>query len=99
MPLEDVILPGEDGRYLVMACSVFVCSLRCLPSKSQPKSKQGGGGEAKGAVEGTDEQPVRSHQRHGGELQDWGETKRHQRKDAGLQGWEIPCQEDIYLFF
>lgn len=61
MPLDDVMLPGEDGRYLVMACSVFVCSLRCLPSKSQPKGKQGGGGEAKGAVEGTDEQPVRSH--------------------------------------
>jgi len=39
MPSEDVVLPGEDGRYLVKACSAYVSCLRSLPSKTQPRGE------------------------------------------------------------
>lgn len=78
MPSEDVVLLGEDGRYLVKARSAYVSCLRCLPSKSQPRGDQRGGGEARSVVEGMEEQPVRSQQRDRGE------------QGAGLWGWETP---------
>lgn len=58
-----------------------------IPQKPNPGVSGGGWGSEK-CGEGGQEQPVRSHQRHRGELQGWGETKRHQGQGVGLWGWE-----------
>lgn len=49
MPLEDEMLPGGDGRYLVTACSACVSCFGSFPSETQLRGEQGGGGGDRGA--------------------------------------------------
>lgn len=80
MTLEFEMVPGGDGSYLVRACSACVSCFGSLPSKTQLRG-------SREVLEGTEEHPVKSHQKRG-ELQGWGEAKRHQGQGVGLQECE-----------
>lgn len=75
--LEDEMLPGGDGNYLVRACSVCVSCFGSHPSKTQLGSEQGGDGRDRGA---SCEKPSEMGESfRAGERQ-----KRHQGQGVGL---------------
>lgn len=49
MALDDGMMPGGDGNYLVWACSACASCFGTLPSKKQLRGEQGGGGGDRGA--------------------------------------------------
>lgn len=52
MTLENEMVPGGDGNYLVRACSAYVSCFGSLPSKTQLGGEQGGAGGDRGASSG-----------------------------------------------
>lgn len=75
MTLDDEMLPGGDGNYLVRACSACASCFGSLPSKNQLRGEQGGGGGDRGASCEKASEMGRG-------------KKRHQGQGVGLQGCE-----------